>query len=97
MITFLKIVLNQEHTIAKVAIMTEKVFYKDENREVGLGTWMITDESNTVYIKLGSSLGQSSIMFYNRDQNWGIIILLDQGNSKLRGKLYNDIYETVLK
>ncbi|WP_394972327.1 serine hydrolase domain-containing protein [uncultured Croceitalea sp.] len=97
MIIFLKAVLNQEHTIAKAAMITEKIFYKDENREVGLGTWMITDESNTVYIKLGSSLGQSSIMFYNRDKNWGIIILLDQGNSKLREKLYNDIYETVLK
>lgn len=97
MITFLKAVLNQEHVIAKAAMITEKIYYKDDNREVGLGPWMITDEDNTVYVKLGSSLGQSSIMFYNRDKNWGIIILLDQGNSKLREKLYNDIYGTVLK
>jgi len=97
MVTFLKAVLNKETRIGKAAIMTEKVFYRDEKREMGLGTNIITDEKNTIYLKTGDSMGQSSIICYNRAKNWGIIILLDQRNSKMRQDLLNQIYDTVLK
>ncbi|SHG28665.1 serine hydrolase domain-containing protein [Chryseobacterium vrystaatense] len=97
MVLFLKAVLNQETRIAKAAVITEKIFYKDEKREMGLGTNIVTDEENTLYSKSGDSMGQSSIICYNRAKNWGIIILLDQRNSKLRQNLLNQIYDTVLK
>jgi CubicO group peptidase (beta-lactamase class C family) len=97
MVKFLKSVLNKETTIGKAAIVTEKIFYKDEKREMGLGTNIVTDEKNTIYMKSGDSLGQSSIICYNRTKNWGIIILLNQRNSKMRQNLLNEIYETILK
>lgn len=97
MIKFLKAVLNKENTVAKAAIITEKIFYKDEKREMGLGTNIVTDDKNTIYIKTGDSMGQSSIICYNRAKKWGIIILLNQRNSKMRQNLLNEIYETVLK
>ncbi len=97
MITFIKVVLNKENTIAKAAIIAEKIFYKDENREMGLGTNIMTDDKNTIYLKSGDSMGQSSIICYNRVENWGIIILLNQRNSTMRQNLLNEIYETVLK
>lgn len=97
MITFLKAVLNKDTPTGKAAIMTEKIFYKDEKREMGLGTNIMTDEKNTIYLKSGDSMGQSSIICYNRAKNWGIIILLDQRNSKMRQNLLNEIYDTVLK
>lgn len=97
MVKFLKVVLNKENTVAKAAIITEKIFYKDEKREMGLGTNIVTDDKNTIYIKTGDSMGQSSIICYNRAKNWGIIILLNQRNSKMRQNLLNEIYETVLK
>ncbi|MXV52632.1 serine hydrolase [Pedobacter sp. HMF7647] len=97
MVTFLKAVLNKETTIGKAAMITEKIFYKDEKREMGLGTNIITDDKNTLYSKSGDSMGQSSIICYNRTKNWGIIILLNQRNSKMRQNLLNEIYETVLK
>ena len=96
-ITFLKAVLNKEVSIGKASMITEKVFYKDEKREMGLGLNIATDDNNTIYLKSGDSLGQSSMLCYNRDKNWGIIILLDQRNSKLRQDLLNEIYDTVLK
>jgi len=77
--------------------MTEKIYYKDENREMGLGTNIMTDDKNTIYLKSGESMGQSSIICYNRVENWGIIILLNQRNSKMRQNLLNEIYDTVLK
>jgi len=97
MVTFLKAVLNKETVLGRAAIITEKIFYKDEKREMGLGINIITDDKNTIYLKSGDSMGQSSIICYNRTKNWGIIILLNQRNSKMRQNLLDEIYDTVLK
>ena len=97
MVTYLKAVLNKETEIGKAAIVTEKIFYKDEKREMGLGLNISTDEKNTIYLKSGDSMGESSILCYDRTKNWGIIILLNQRNSKMRQNLLNEIYDTVLK
>lgn len=97
MVTYLKAVLNKETKIGKAAIITEKTFYKVENRELGLGVNIVTDDKNTIYQKSGDSMGESSIICYNRAENWGIIILLNQRNSKMRQNLLNEIYDNVLK
>lgn len=97
MVTYLKAVLNNETTVGKAAVITEKIVYKDEKREMGLGLNIVTDDKNTIYMKSGDSMGQSSIICYNRNKKWGIIILLDQRNSKMRQDLLNKIYDTVLK
>lgn len=97
MVKFLKAILNKETEVGKAGIITEKIFYKDGNREMGLGTNISTDDKNTIYLKSGDSMGQSSIICYNRVKNWGIVILLDQRNSKMRQNLLNAIYDTVLK
>ncbi|PZX93265.1 serine hydrolase [Flavobacterium aquariorum] len=97
MIAFLKAALNKETAVGKAAMITEKIFYKDDKREMGLGTNIMTDDKNTIYQKSGDSMGQSSIICYNRAENWGIIILLNQRNSKMRQNLLNEIYDAVLK
>jgi len=97
MVKYLKAVLNQDSAVGKAALLTEKIFYKDEKRVLGLGVNIVTDDKNTLYMKSGDSMGQSSIICYDRASNWGIIILLDQRNSKMRQNLLNEIYETVLK
>lgn len=97
MITYLKAVLNDKSAVGKAELITEKIYYKDQKREMGLGVGIMTDDKNTIYSKSGDSMGQSSIICYNRDKKWGIIILLDQRNSKMRQNLLNVIYDTVLK
>lgn len=97
MTTYLKAVLSKGNPIYEAALITEKIYYKDEKREMGLGTNISTDDQNTIYLKSGDSMGQSSIICYNRAKNWGIIILLNQRNSKMRQNLLNDIYEKILK
>jgi CubicO group peptidase (beta-lactamase class C family) len=97
MIAYLKAVLNKETTIGKAAVITEKIFYKDEKREMGLGVNISTSDGDTIYLKSGDSMGESSIICYNRTKNWGIIILLNQRNSKLRQDMLNNIYGTILK
>jgi len=97
MLTYLKAVLNSGNPISEAALLTEKLYYKDEKREMGLGLTISTDDQNTIYLKSGDSMGQSSIICYNRAKKWGIIILLNQRNSKMRQNLLNEIYEKVLK
>ncbi|RBQ11720.1 serine hydrolase domain-containing protein [Pedobacter miscanthi] len=97
MVKFLKALLDEKTEVGKAGTITEKIFYKDGNRELGLGTNILTDDKNTIYLKSGDSMGQSSIICYNRAKNWGIVILLDQRNSKMRQNLLNTIYDTVLK
>jgi CubicO group peptidase (beta-lactamase class C family) len=97
MVKYLKAVLSKETKVGKAALITEQIFYKDEKRELGLGINIVTDDKNTLYMKSGDSMGQSSIICYNRTKNWGIIILLNQRNSKLRQNLLNEICDTVLK
>ena len=55
------------------------------------------NNGDTIYLKSGDSMGESSIICYNRTKNWGIIILLNQRNSKMRQDLLNKIYDTILK
>jgi hypothetical protein len=69
MVTYLKAVLNNETTVGKAAVITEKIVYKDEKREMGLGLNIVTDDKNTIYMKSGDSMGQSSIICYNRNKN----------------------------
>jgi len=97
MVKYLKAVLTKGNAISEAALLTENIYYKDEKREMGLGLGITTDDKNTIYLKSGDSMGQSSIICYNRAKNWGIIILLNQRNSKMRQNLLNEIYDTVLK
>ncbi|MBL0737949.1 beta-lactamase family protein [Flavobacterium sp. GN10] len=97
MILYLKAILNEKSAVGKAELIAEKIYYKDQKREMGLGLGIMTDDKNTIYSKSGDSMGQSSIICYNRDKNWGIIILLDQRNSKMRQNLLNTIYDNVLK
>lgn len=97
MVKYLKAVLNKDLAIGKAALITEKTFYKHENRELGLGINITADDKNTIYIKSGDSMGQSSIIGYNRAKNWGVIILLDYRNSNMRNSILNEISDAVSK
>ncbi|WP_010136052.1 serine hydrolase domain-containing protein [Ochrovirga pacifica] len=99
MIKYLKEILDESSNIAKASILTEKIFYKAKKgpRKIGLGINIYIDETNTFFLKSGDTMGQSSIICYNRKNDWGVIILINQQNSKMRNELWKKIYETILK
>lgn len=97
MITFLKAVLKNDTEISEAAKLTEKVYYKDGRREMGLGMHISTDDKNTIYVKTGDSMGQTCVICYNRVENWGIILLLNKRETKLKQDLFQQMYETILK
>ncbi|WP_422859059.1 serine hydrolase domain-containing protein [Flagellimonas sp. S174] len=97
MVTYLKALLNTKTVRSKAAFLTETIVYADENRSMGLGLNIIKDGDNTLYLKSGDSMGQSSMLCYNRADDWGIVILLNHRNSPMRQELLNVIYEVALK
>lgn len=97
LITYIKSVLDKDTMIGKAALQTELLFYKDANRAMGLGLMIVKDDNNTLYLKSGDSMGQSSMLCYNSAKNWGIVILLNHRNHELRNAMLSTIYETVLK
>ena len=62
-----------------------------------MGTNISTDDKNTIYLKTGDSMGQTSVICYNRIENWGIIILMNKRHTKMKQNLLNQIYGMVLK
>ncbi len=99
MVCYLKALLGNNSEIAKAGVVSEHIFYKAKQgpRKIGLGINIYKDEANTFYIKTGDTMGQSSVIAYNRKDNWGIIILINQQNHNMRKALWEEIYNTVLK
>jgi CubicO group peptidase (beta-lactamase class C family) len=95
MIRYLKAVLNKNNTLGKAALLCEKVQYNKNERQLGLGLNILKERKNTVFLKTGDLLGQSSIMAYDREHKWGIIILLNQRNHKLRQELFKILFEII--
>jgi len=97
MVKYMKTLLDKGNPLSNAALLTEKIYYKDEKRELGLGFNINTKDGDTIYLKTGDSLGQSAIICYNRAKNWGIIILLNKQDFKMRQQLLNIIYENISK
>jgi len=94
-LSYLQAVLSDKSSISKASLISEKTFYKDDRIEIGLGMNIIRDNDQIIYAKTGDSMGQSSVMAYNRNAKWGIIIMMNERNSKLRNELFNSLYEVL--
>lgn len=95
MVTYLKIVLNQKSRLGKAAILCEKIKYNKDGRQLGLGLNIIKYKKNTVFLKTGDVLGQSSIIAYDREHKWGLVFFLNQRNHSLRQELFKNIFEII--
>lgn len=95
MVAYLRAILNEGNELSNAAILTEQVYYNEGQRALGLGINILKDEDKTLYLKSGDSMGQSSIICYNRKANWGIVILLTQRNSNLRELILDDIVKVI--
>lgn len=94
-IIYLKHILSSK-PIGLAANIAENSFYKDEDIEIGLGLNIIQIGNESIYAKTGDSLGQSSVIAYNRNKKWGLVILINQSNSDLRNNIFNTIYDQIL-
>lgn len=97
MTKLLKVLLSNEGQISKATAITENTFYKNTQREVGLGQEIARSGDDTFFYKTGDTFSGSSILAYDKKSDWGIIILINQHNSDLIRDLINTNYEQVLE
>lgn len=92
----LKILLTNKGEIGKATSITEKTFYKNTQMEIGFGQEIERNGNDTFFYKAGDTFSCSSIFAYDKNSNWGIVIMINHKNSDLIRELINTIYEQVL-
>ena len=97
MVKFIKVLISGKNQIAAATKLTERTFYKNTRREIGLGQEMARDNEDLFFYKTGDTFACSSILTYDKKFEWGMVILVNQHNSDLIRDLINTNYEAVLK
>ncbi len=87
---FLIELLNQEN--AQINNKLENTYFKNTFIELGLGLNILRAGENVIYAKSGDSLGQSCVLGYNPEKEWGMIILTNQASGTAR-QLFSEIIE----
>lgn len=59
-------------------------YFKNTFIELGIGLNILKENGNIIYAKTGDTLGQSSVLAFNPEKKWGVIILTNQANSTAR-------------
>ena len=95
MVKFLEQLLADEGAISEATAITETTFYKTALGEVGFGQIIERHGDDTFFYKTGDTFACSSILAYDKETNWGIVILINQHNSDLIRELINTNYEQV--
>lgn len=72
----------------------ERTYFMNTFIELGLGSNVVREDGNIIFVKTGDTLGQSCVLAYNPEKKWGIIILTNQANSNAR-QVFNQIFETL--
>ncbi|TQD36947.1 serine hydrolase domain-containing protein [Haloflavibacter putidus] len=97
MVKLLDILLSNNGKIANATKITEATYYQNTKREVGLGQEIARSKEDKFFYKTGDTFACSSIMAYNKKEDWGMVILINQHNSDLIRELFNTNYEQVLE
>ena len=92
----LKILLINKGEIGKATSITEQTFYKNTQMEIGFGQEMERNGNDTFFYKAGDTFSCSSIFAYDKESNWGIVIMINHKNSDLIRELINTIYKQAL-
>lgn len=95
MLSYVAAILSDDSAIAAAAKLQEKAFYEHEKRTIGLGINIMPIGESTLYAKTGDTMGQSSLLAYDRERGLGLIICVNQRNSKLRNQIFNEMYEVL--
>lgn len=87
MLHFIKYQLHPPgNTIGKAISLTQQVFTETEDFKTGLGWHIMNDDSlGTYYVMQGDTIGNSSLLFFDKKSDTGIVILLNQNNHNLTG------------
>lgn len=91
LIAYLKAHINK-NDLTNAILKTQKTFYKDKNKHIGLG-WEIEHD---YYQKDGDTFGNSCLLRYSPTQNTAIVVLSNHQNGQLVRNIMNTIYSKII-
>lgn len=97
MATYLKAILDKSGEFSEAVKLQSRTYYDDNKMQVGLGVNLVKIGNNKLIVKTGDTMGQSSVLGYDLENNWGVIIFINQRNGKIRAELFNELYEILSK
>lgn len=91
MLNFIKYQLHPpNNTLGEAIVLTQHVFVNDINIKTGLGWHILNDDMHgAFYVMQGDTIGNSSLLYFDKKSNTGIVILINQSNHDLTGVLLN--------
>lgn len=97
MLQYISALVSNTGRLSEVSTLAETTYYKNTHIEIGLGINILRDKTQVVYAKTGDTMGQSSILAYDKKAQWGVILLINERNGKIRSSLFNKIYDILIK
>ena len=99
MLRFLKLQLYPGENLMGSAIkLTQHEFTIDSDLKVGLGWHILSDEENenkSFYAMQGDTIGHSSLLFFDKNTDLAIVILINESNHNLTGILLDYLINNV--
>ncbi len=97
MTKFLNVILYGNGKVSKTTAITEKTFFKNTRSEICFGQEVERNGDDFFFYKNGDTFACSSIIAYDNETDWGMIIIINQHNSDLIRELSLTLYEKALK
>ena len=78
--------------------LTQKEFLRDSTLSTGLGWHILKDEARDPYhIMQGDTPGNSSLLFFDKKHNTGIVVLVNESNHNLTGIVLDYLLESMFR
>lgn len=74
----------------------QTTYFKNTFIELGMGLNILRENGHTIYVKTGDTLGQTSVLAYCPEKQFGLVILSNQAGGHARS-LYSDLIQVILK
>jgi CubicO group peptidase (beta-lactamase class C family) len=89
MLTFIKYQLHPpNNTIGRAIVLTQQIFTIGIDVKTGLGWHILNNDKNEAYyVMQGDTIGNSSLFYFDKKSDVGIVILINQNNHDLTGIL----------
>ncbi len=97
MTKLLNVLLYGDGKVSKATAITEKTFFKNTRSEICFGQEVERNGDDFFFYKTGDTFACSSIIAYDKQTDWGMIIIINQHNSNLIRDLSLSLYKEALK
>ena len=98
LLTLLKNEIYSEKSVLKKAIVkSQEILFTNEDLSMAFGWHIFNQKGNQIYLNQGDTLGNSTLIAFDKKNEIGIVILLNQQDHNLTGGIFDYLYNQILK